>query len=229
MDTLHKTTSIWQAVAPYVFLTACLLVTRLIGPVQHWLQSVAVVSIPTIGLQLPLLYTPGFWVLLAALCAVPLLGLNGAGLLTAAARTWRQFALSAVAIICFLAMGQIMAFSGMTTVLGAAAATLGRNYDWVAPWLGALGGWLTGSNVGGNGMFALLQKDASLRAGLPLDWIMGGQNAAGAIVTIVSPARTILATTTVGLPGKEGTLLRALGPLALVSVAIIMVLLVLAI
>lgn len=217
---------LWQAIAPYIFLTACLLVTRLIGPVQHWLQATAVLSIPAVELQLPLLYTPGFWVLLAALFAVPLLSLSARELRTATARTWRQFALSALAIICFLAMAEVMLFSGMTTVLGAAAALLGHNYGWLAPWLGALGGWLTGSNAGGNAMFALLQKDSSLRAGLPLDWIMGGQNAAGSIVTVVSPARTILAATTVGLSGKEGTILRALGPLVLVSIVVIMVLLV---
>ena len=225
----EHTIPLWQAVAPYIFLTVCLLVTRLIGPLQQWLQSTAVLSIPAVELRLPLLYTPGFWVLLAALFAVPLLGLNGAGLLAASGRTWGQFAWSAVAIISFLAMAEVMGFSGMTTVLGAAAATLGRNYGWIAPWLGALGGWLTGSNAGGNAMFALLQKDTSLRAGLPLDWIMGAQNSAGSIVTVVSPARTILATTTVGLPGKEGTILRTLGPLVLVSVAIIMMLLVLVI
>lgn len=225
----QDTTPLWQAVAPYLFLTACLLVTRLIGPVRQWLEGVAVLSIPAVGLRLPLLYTPGFWVLLAALFAIPLLRIGGEGARTATARTWRQFSLSALAIICFLAMAEIMLFSGMTSTLGLAAAALGHNYGWIASWLGALGGWLTGSNAGGNAMFALLQRNASLRVALPLDWIMGAQNAAGSIVTMIAPARVILAATTAGLPGKEGHILRTLGPLILIAIAIITVLLVIVI
>ena len=225
----ENTTPLWQAVAPYLFLTACLLVTRLIGPVQQWLQGVAVLSLPAVALRLPLLYTPGFWVLLAALFAIPLLRIDGKGAREATARTWRQFSLSALAIICFLAMAEVMLFSGMTGVLGMAAAAMGHNYGWIAPWLGALGGWLTGSNAGGNAMFALLQRNASLRVALPLDWIMGAQNAAGSIVTMVAPARVILAATAAGLPGKEGHILRTLGSLILIAIAIITVLLVLVI
>jgi lactate permease len=224
-----NTTPLWQAVAPYLFLTAYLLVTRLIGPVQQWLQEVAVLSLPAVGLRLPLLYTPGFWVLLAALFAIPLLRIDGKGMREATARTWRQFSLSALAIICFLAMAEVMLFCGMTGVLGMAAAAPGHNYGWIAPWLGALGGWLTGSNAGGNAMFALLQRNASLRVALPLDWIMGAQNAAGSIVTMVAPARVILAATAAGLPGKEGHILRTLGPLILIAIAIITILLVMVI
>ncbi len=223
------TTPLWHAVAPYLFLTACLLVTRLIGPVGQWLQGAAVLSLPAVGLRLPLLYTPGFWVLLAALFVIPLLRIDGQGAREATARTWRQFSLSALAIICFLAMAEIMLFGGMTNVLGMAAAALGHNYGWIAPWLGALGGWLTGSNAGGNAMFALLQRNASLRVALPLDWIMGAQNAAGSIVTMVAPARVILAATAAGLPGKEGHILRTLGPLILIAIALITILLVMVI
>lgn len=53
---------------------------------------------------------------------------------------------------------------------------------------------------------------------------MGAQNAAGSIVTMVAPARVILAATA-GLPGKEGHILRTLGPLILIAIAIITILL----
>lgn len=216
----------WLIVVPYIILTITLLLSRLIIPVRDWLQMHVVVGVPSLGLSLPLLYIPGFWVLLAALSVIPLLRISRAEVQQIIARTWRQFFPGAVAILCFLAASQVMNASGMITVLGVAAATLGSNYDWVAPWLGALGGWLTGSNAGGNAMFALLQKSVSVRAGLSLNWVMGAQNGAASIATMVSPARVILATTTAGLLGKESSIVRKIGPIVLVAIVVIMMLLV---
>jgi L-lactate permease len=182
-----------QAVAPYAILTAPLLISRLIVPLQYWLQAQGVLTVSALGLQCPLLYSPGFYVFLAAFTTVPLLGTGMRGFRTASIRTSRQFTPGAVAIVSFLVASQVMRASGMITVLGTAAAALGGNNSWIAPWLGALGGWLTGSNAGGNAMFAQLQREASARAGLPLGWLMAAQNGAGSIATMVSPARTVLA------------------------------------
>ncbi len=217
---------LWRVVASYAFLTGTLLLSRLVLPIRDWLQTHVVLSASTIALHLPILYNPGFLVLLSAFASVPLLHISSAEVGKTIVRTWRQFAPGAVAILCFLAASQVMNASGMTTVLGSAAATLGSNYGWIAPWLGAVGGWLTGSNTGGNAMFALLQKDVSLRAHLPLNWVMGAQNGAGSIATMVSPSRIVLAATTAGLLGKESYILRKVGPAVLVAVAIIMLLLV---
>jgi lactate permease len=190
------------------------------------LQTQGVLTINALNLHLQLLYTPGFWVFVATLIAAPILGLDVAGFGRALLRTWRQFLPGAIAIISFLATAQIMLVSGMTATLGTAVATLGSNYRWLAPWLGALGGWLTGSNAGGNAMFALLQKEASKRAGVPVAWSMAAQNGAGSIATMVAPARAVLATTAANIPGKEGYLLRTLGLLVLTAVGVIMLLLV---
>ncbi|MFL5629392.1 MAG: L-lactate permease [Ktedonobacteraceae bacterium] len=217
---------LWQALAPYAILTVLLLISRLIVPFRSWLQMHAVLAVPVINLRLPLLYTPGFWVLLATLMVIPLLGSGSAGLAKVTSQTWQQFLPGAVAIVCFLAAAQVMSNSGMMAALGAAAAALGSGYGWTAPWLGALGGWLTGSNTGGNAMFALLQQEASVRSGLPLNWVMAAQNGAGSIATMVAPARTILAATAAGLVKGEGFLLRKMGPFVLAAVVVIMLLLI---
>jgi lactate permease len=216
---------LWRVVAPYAILTVTLLISRLVAPLQDWLSHNVVLAASLINLHLPLLYTPGFWLLFAALTVVPISRISNAEFWASAARTWRQFLPGAVAITCFLAASQVMSASGMTTVLGKTAATLGRNYGWVAPWLGALGGWLTGSNAGGNAMFALLQKEISTRVGLPQYWILAAQNGSGSIVTMASPARTILAATTAGLLGQESQILQKVGPVVLVAIAIITLLL----
>jgi lactate permease len=160
-------------------------------------------------------------VLVAAFIAIPVLSIKPHEQRATFGQSWKQFSPGAIAIICFIATGQLMRDSGMTTALSLAAANLGSFYAFVAPVLGAIGGWLTGSNAGSNAMFAALQQEVSRQANLPLDWIMAGQNAAGSHSTMVSPARIILATSTVGLKNSEGKLLRLLGGVMLTAILIL--------
>lgn len=212
-----------RAVVPYAVLTVLLLASRLVAPLRDWLQTHAILAVPGFEPRLPLLYNPGFWVMLAALAAALVSGLDAPALLGAAGRAWRQFLPGAVAIACFTMTAQLMRAAGMTSALGEAGAALGPAYVWVAPWLGALGGWLTGSNAGSNAMFARLQLEAAVRADLPPDWVLGAQNAAASHATMASPARTILAATAAGLPGQEGRLMRQVGPVVLLAVLAISV------
>jgi lactate permease len=117
-----------------------------------------------------------------------------------------------------------MQASAMTASLGAAAAALGSRYVWLSPWLAGLGAWLTGSNLGGTAMFALLQKAAASRTGLSLLWLAAAQNGAGQLARMLSPASLLLAATSAGLNGQEGLLLRTCGPLVLWTIALHMLL-----
>src|SRR6266566_2175970 len=123
------------------------------------------------------------------------------------------------------ARSQVMQASAMTASLGAAAAALGSRYVWISPWLAGLGAWLTGSNLGGTAMFALLQKAAASRTGLSLLWLAAAQNGAGQLARMLSPACLMLAATSAGLKGQEGLLIRKFGPLVLWAIALIMLLL----
>ncbi|MDQ2902898.1 MAG: L-lactate permease [Chloroflexota bacterium] len=210
-----------QALLPYAVLIVGLLLSRLVPPFQLWLQELGVLTLPSIGLHFQFLYNPGFYLLLGALTALLYLGPKAREFPTVLLRTLQQFTPGAVSIVSFLAASQIMGASGMIAVLGNAAATLGGGYSWIAPWLGALGGWLTGSNAGSNAMFARLQQETSIRAGLPVHWVMGAQNGAASIATMISPARMVLATSTTGIAGQEGQLLRRVGPLVLAAVLLI--------
>ncbi len=214
------------ALVPYIILTLLLLLSRFVVPLQHWLQTIGVLSVPAIGLHFQLLYSPGFYIFLTVLATLLLTRANFAQIKEALLRTLRQFTPGAVAIASFLAASQVMSSGGMIVVLGSAAATLGYGYSWVAPWLGALGGWITGSNAGGMAVFAQLQRTTSLKAHLPVYWVMAAQNGADSIATMASPARMVLATTTVGLVGKEGQILRRVTPPVLCAVALIMLVLV---
>lgn len=220
--------SLGRVMAPYLILTAFLLISRLIVPIRLWLQSHCVLSIPTVNLHLPLLYNPGFSLLLTVFATSKILGIGVLEFQVAAVRAWQQFIPGALAIACFLIASQIMQVSRMTETIGITAVMLGDNYKWVAPYLAALGGWVTGSNTGSNALFSQLHLAVSTQSGLQLDWLMAAQNAASSHATMIAPTRTILAATAVGLHRGEAFLLRRMIPLVVVAVTVTMLLLIIA-
>jgi lactate permease len=214
---------LFRACAPYLLLTTLLLLTRLISPLRTFLQQNGVLNLPDLRLNIAFLYNPGTWVFVTILVMLPFLRIKKEVARQTLRQTSLQFYPGAIAITAFIGTGRLMSDGGMIAVLGEAAANLGSGYTLISPWLGALGGWLTGSNAGGNAMFAPLQLEAARRTALPLDWLMAAQNTAGSHATMLSPARTVLAVTTAELPGAEGKLIRQLGGVLLAALTLLTV------
>ena len=97
-----KQDSFWLAATPYVLLTCLLLLSRLVPPLRAWLQTQAVLELPAVQLSLPLLYLPGFWVLLALLITLSMCGAPRHMARAELGAAWRQFMPSALAILLFL-------------------------------------------------------------------------------------------------------------------------------
>lgn len=211
---------LWVVICPYVLLTAGVFATRLLPVVHTWVQTYGVLVYPAIKLHLAVLYSPGIWLLLAALMHIPLFSLQRTQFMRVQKKTGKQFLPGAIAMMSFLATAALMQDCGMTDTLGEAVAMLGKNYMWIASLVGAGSGWLTNTLLGGNALAVPMQMDANTHLGLPLPWLIAAQNAAAAIATTVSPSRMILLATAGGILGKEGLLFRKIGPVILWSVAL---------
>ena len=215
-----------RAVAPLALLLALLLATRLIGPLQTWLQSVALIDLPALGFQLSALYHPGFWLLITALLSVAILRVPGPRIAALALPAARQWFVASAAIAGFICFSQVMLAAGMIQALAAAtAAAVGPLYPLLVPAIGGAGGFLTASNAGSNAMFASFQKASAVALGLPVDVVAAAQNAAGANVTLASPGRVVLAASVTGLAGQEGALMRpalAVAAANLVAIAVLL-------
>ncbi|MEJ7717613.1 MAG: L-lactate permease [Thermoleophilaceae bacterium] len=110
----------------------------------------------------------------------------------------------AFATVGFVLAGQVIAGSGAAALLaGGAANALGGAYAAAAPMFGALGGGLTGSNVGSNALFMPLQVEAAAGTGSSVALIAGIQNVAGSHASFLSPQRLVLAATATR-PGRTG-------------------------
>jgi lactate permease len=199
-----------RALLPYAFLLALLLAANGVG----FLRAVA----ESLG---PVFVGPGLPLLLSSAFAAALFGLEGAGLTTAVAGTFRQWLPTAGAVLTFVLAGQVVASSGAAVLLASGATAFGGLYPAVAPVVGALGGWLTGSNAASNALFMPLQTEAARGLGVSKSLTAATQNVSGSHASLLAPQRVILAATATGLLGREGDITRAALPPVLASVAIL--------
>lgn len=203
-----------KALTPYLFFTCSLLCVRLIPPLREWGQAIIVLNIPLLRLSIPLLTSPGFWLLMACTLTIILFHMNIRQQIQALRQTCKRFSPSATTMLAFLTTSQLMLAAGMIFTLGTSASTLGDTYNWFAPLPGLLGGWLTGSVTSGNAMFAQLQQTIAEHNHLSIVWIEAAQCAGCALGRGIAPSCLILATRTANVEQGESYLLRRIGPLA---------------
>ena len=118
---------------------------------------------------------------------------------------------SSVSIASMVAMAVIMQHSGMTDTLARGlAVSMGWAYPIVAPWIGALGAFMTGSNTNSNVIFGALQLRTAQLLGFSAAIILGAQTAGAALASILAPTKIVVGASTAGMAGKEGDVLRKL-------------------
>jgi len=128
----------------------------------------------------------------------------------------------AIVALCFgVALVQIMRFTdypnfgtgeltAMTTEIASALATMfGPLYLLVAPLIGGLGGFVSGSNTVSNIMFTGLQIETAARLGLPLLITLVAQTSGGAVGSMISINNIVAVSATTNSEGKESKLLAA--------------------
>ncbi len=122
-------------------------------------------------------------------------------------------------IILMLCMATVMEYSGMTGTLAQGLASLaGRLFPFLAPWIGALGAFMTGSNTNSNVVFAQLQLQTAQLLGFSATMILAGQTAGAAVASVVAPAKIVVGTSTADLAGREGEVMRKMLPYIIVLV-----------
>ena len=139
------------------------------------------------------LTSPALWVLVAAavaVCIYPTPADGAAALARTALARWLPIASTA---IVFMAIGIVMATAGMAAHLAEGVAGLGPASLALIPALGALGGYLTGTNTGAAAMFSAATTGAATGLGADGLVALAWQNVAGSYAIIVSPPRIALA------------------------------------
>mgnify|MGYP001316212423 CR=1 FL=1 len=121
-------------------------------------------------------------------------------------KVWKGGGNASLGITAMVGMAVIMSHTGMTNLLarGISEGVSARVYPLVAPFVGALGAFMTGSNTNSNVVFGLLQKQTAELLGLSVTLILAAQTTGGSLGSVLAPAKVIVGCSTVGLSGKEG-------------------------
>jgi lactate permease len=156
---------------------------------------------------------PGVSIFLVALltyAAYHRRGLCASGDLGCAARTtWRAAAPASAGIIATVGLSTLMEHAGMTQLLAEGLAGLmGAAFPLVAPLIGILGAFATGSNNNSNVLFAPLQNSIAALLAMDPRLLLAAQTAGGALGSMIAPAKLTVGCSTIGLKGSEGDVLR---------------------
>jgi len=146
--------------------------------------------------------------------------------------TWsnslKQMGPATIALVFAVAMVAIMRNSGnnttgnmdmLKTLSTAAAAALSSVWVFVAPFIGILGAFMAGSNTVSNILFSTFQYEVATSAALSRVVIVALQVVGGAVGNMVCVHNVVAASTTVGVLGQEGKIIRInLVPAALYAI-----------
>lgn len=124
-----------------------------------------------------------------------------------------------LSITLMVCMAVVMELSGMTEALARGLAQVaGTFFPLIAPWIGALGAFMTGSNTNSNVVFALLQVRTAQLLAYPIAIILAGQTSGAGLASVVAPAKIVVGTSTADLTGREGEVMRKMLPYIIVLV-----------
>jgi lactate permease len=212
-----------RAWAPYVLVALLLVLSRTIEPVKDALQSVTVGPSDILGTgideELEVLYSPGAVFLVVCLVTYLLHRMSGRQIATSWSVSGRQLAGAAIALLFALPLVRILINSGPEyntsglesmplTLAAGAAAVAGGTWPLFAPWIGALGAFIAGSNTVSNLTFSLFQFATAQNIGVDPETVVAAQAVGGAAGNMITVHNVVAASATVGLLGREGDVIR---------------------
>jgi len=150
----------------------------------------------------------GTAILIAAFLSALVCGVGFGDVLKIAGKTLFDMRFPALTVASVLGLAYIMNSSGMTNCLGLIFTKTGHWFPFIAPILGWLGVFLTGSDTSSNVLFGGLQKATAEQLGIsPI--LTGAANTSGGVMgKMISPQSLAVATAACGMVGEEGNLFR---------------------
>jgi lactate permease len=230
--------SLWAAISPWILLTVLALLVN--APFLPFFE------LTFDKLAMPLEIIPGapervrpfwqayFWILVSTLLALPFLKPTRAQLGVSLQKWLKRAPRPVLAAAIFFAIAYVMNHSGKATdwvlvdpqtnmihVLAAAAAALfGWLYPLVAPFLGLLGGFISGSETSSIAMLTALHLETAEQIGADGLLIAAASGIGGGLASSISPAKLQNASASIDRIGEEAQVIRKTFVVALVITAV---------
>ncbi|MBJ6127465.1 L-lactate permease [Microvirga splendida] len=205
----HDWRSIAKAGMPYGIVLALILATRLLPGLGEQLRSIEIgwsLFGAFRGSMQPL-YHAGTILLLGFVLGGLVQGRGPADLLKASRAALRRLVPVSLALVAMLALSRLMLHARMIHELADGAREAGAAWPLLAPAIGVLGTFVTGSATASNILFTEFQAATASALALPLATMVAAQGFGAALGNIVCPHNIIAGAATVGLSGQEGAIL----------------------
>jgi lactate permease len=235
---LEQRMRLWVAVSPWIILTIFAVLVNLPSLPFYDLTfktlAMPVEIIPGAPERVRLFWQAYFWILVSTLLALPILKPTRQQL-SEALRKWvtrapRPMLSSAV----FFAIAYIMNHSGkgldwtlvdparnMISVLAdASSAAFGRSYPLIAPYLGLLAGFVSGSEASAIAMLTRLHLSTAEQIGAVGLLVAAASGIGGGLASVISPAKLQNAAAAIDRIGEEAGVLRVTFVISLVITAV---------
>lgn len=137
-------------------------------------------------------------------------------------KTCMQMRKTVFTILFLVIFATIMDFSGMIQILANVLAESTQHYfAFIAPCIGCVGTFLTGSNAASNILFGKLQYSVAHNLHLDTTWISSANTSGATVGKIISPQSISVATSTCNMDGQEGKILRSVIVYAMICLLIL--------
>lgn len=215
--------SLIKAWLPYGIVVLLLLISRIIPVVKTFLNNAmnlswnSILGFKEINSEWAVLYSPGFILTIAALIALGIQVKSLKLFVPIAKDVFSTVLRTGLTLVVTLIMVQIFSNSGMNNgnhlsmpsyIAEILSRYLSGIWIFIAPFIGELGSFITGSTTVSNLTFASIQADIAFDSGLPINAVLAGQVIGAAAGNMICVFNIVAVGGVVGLFGKEGEILR---------------------
>ena len=218
--------SLGAAVSPWIILTFFSLLVN--APFLPFFSltferlAMPVEIIPGVPEKLRLFWQAYFWILVSTLLAFIFLKPTRAQLGTSLHKWLKRAPRPVLATAVFFAIAFVINHSGkgagwqladpshnmIQVVAEASAATFGRLYPFVAPFLGLLGGFISGSETSSIAMLTALHLSTAAKIGVAGVLVAAASGIGGGLASVISPAKLQNASASIDRIGEEAQVFR---------------------
>lgn len=215
---------------PYIIVVALLLMTRIIPSLADFTKTAIdlswtnILGADGVTSNWEFLYSPGTILALAAIISVFLHRKSITVFRDAAKQSLTTMKTTSISLISTLAMVHVFTNSGVNVnelvsmpqfIAESFASSLGSIWFLVAPFVGQLGAFITGSATVSTLTFAPIQYNVAMQVGLDVKTVLASQIVGAGAGNMICVHNVVAASAVVGLSGKEGDIIRKTLPPAI--------------
>ncbi|MBK4716937.1 MULTISPECIES: L-lactate permease [Tenebrionibacter/Tenebrionicola group] len=160
------------------------------------------------ALKVEWIATPGVLIIFATIIGGFIQGATARGMLVVFARTLFQLRNSIIAIMAIVALATVMDLSGLISTLAQSIVDLtGGAYVFIAPVIGALGTFITGSDTNSNVLFGKLQTIAAGKLNIDPNWLAAANTSGATGGKMISPQSIAIAVSATRMEGQANQIM----------------------